>query len=347
MQHDELDLLLDGADRWFADHSPMTERVAHFRAGHHEAPGAWSALAELGWTALTLPESAGGFAARHTEAFALLRRAGRDARPEPLGLHLLLAPRVAAQRPASADELASGSMRLALADAAQHLHLTAGAVPVLGGQAGTLLGAEGATHYLLPVQHGAQQLMVMVDAAASGISQQPARLVDGRSTQQLAFDHTPILVVLGDAQSWLDLAAASLVADSAGVLDAAFELTLDYLKQRQQFGKPLSVNQAIQHRMAEVFCDLQQLIALSGRLAAEIDTAPDGPWPTLAPAKAFVGRRALRAAGALIQLSGGIAVTEEYRLTHFYRRLQVAATLFGDAEQQLARIDVATQLLAA
>ena len=69
--------------------------------------------------------------------------------------------------------------------------------------------------------------------------------------------------------------------------------------------------------------------------------------PTLAPAKAFVGRRALRAAGQLIQVSGGIAVAEEYKLTHCNRRLHVAAALFGSAEAQLARIDVRAQLLAA
>ncbi|MDB5848338.1 MAG: acyl-CoA dehydrogenase domain protein, partial [Rhodoferax sp.] len=114
-----------------------------------------------------------------------------------------------------------------------------------------------------------------------------------------------------------------------------------------QFGKPLSAQQAVQHKMAEIFCDLQQLLALAGRLATEIDTAPGGPWPTLAPAKSFIGRRALRACGQLVQVSGGIAVTEEYKLGHFYRRLHVAAALFGNAEQQLARIDIRRQLLAA
>jgi len=124
-------------------------------------------------------------------------------------------------------------------------------------------------------------------------------------------------------------------------------MTLDYLRQRVQFGKPLAAQQAIQHRMAEVFCDLQQQLALTGRLAAEIDAAPAGAWPMLPVAKSFVGRRVLRGVGALIQLSGGIAVTEEYRLTHLYRRLHVAAQLHGAAEAQLARIDVRATLLAA
>jgi alkylation response protein AidB-like acyl-CoA dehydrogenase len=221
----------------------------------------------------------------------------------------------------------------------------------LHGRAGALLGAEYATHLLLPATDADGQLgLAEVALTAGGIHSQAARLVDGRTTWQIRFDGAPArwLSRGGDTASQaVDLAAASLVADSAGVLEAAFDLTLDYLKQRVQFGKPLSAQQAVQHKMAEVFCDLQQLMALSRRVAAEMDVAPRGPWPTLAAAKAYLGRRALRACGQLIQVSGGIAVTEEYKLTQFYRRLHVSATLFGTAEAQLARIDVRESLLAA
>ena len=99
--------------------------------------------------------------------------------------------------------------------------------------------------------------------------------------------------------------------------------------------------------MAEIFCDLQQALALTERLAQEIDAEAAGPWPTLPVAKSFVGRRVLRGVGALIQVTGGIAVTEEYRLTHWYRRLHVNAQCFGAAEAQLNRIEVRRQLLAA
>lgn len=352
MQPDELTLLLDGADRWFAEHQPMTERVAHFRDGHPVAPGAWHAMAELGWLALTLGEEDGGIGAGQAEAFALLKRAGGDARPEPLALHLLLAPRVAGAAPVLVDGLADGRVRLALADRAPatdplRADERADGTLCLHGNAGPMWGSDGATHVLLPVLHGGILRTALVELSAFGLGATPARLIDGRRTLLLRCTDTPATWLNLDGQVTLDLAAAGLVADSHGVLEAAFWLTLDHLKQRTQFGRPLASNQAIQHAMAEVFCDLQQLAALAGRLAAELDNTPAGPWPTLAPAKAFLGRRALRALGKLVQLSGGIAVTEDYRLTHWYRRLHVAATLFGDAEQQLSRIDVPSQLLAA
>jgi len=350
MDPEDIALLLTTADRWFAANQPLDTRVAAFRAGHHEAPGAWGQFAEMGWLALTLPEAAGGFGAGCAAAFQLIREAGRDARPEPLALHLVLAPLLARVLPSRAEGLIDGSLRIALADRALgEQAVRSDDASTLSGLPGVLLGAEHATHWLVPVTQGGGTRLWLVDAGAKGITRRDARLVDSRFTTLPRLDAAPAQPLGGAdlAERALDRAAAALVADSAGVLDAAFWLTLDYLKQRQQFGKPLSAQQAVQHKMAEVFCDLQQLLALAGRVAAELDSHPEGPWPTLAPAKAFLGHRALRAAGQLIQVCGGIAVTEEYKLTHLYRRLHVAAALFGSAEAQLARIDVRAQLLAA
>ena len=89
MEREELDLLLDGARRWFAEHAPLSERVARFRQGHSAPVGSWDALADLGWLALPLPEEADGFGAPAGACFELLRLAGRDARPEALDLSLI------------------------------------------------------------------------------------------------------------------------------------------------------------------------------------------------------------------------------------------------------------------
>lgn len=346
MEHDDLTLLLDTAERWFAGNAPLAERVAGFRQGVQEPAGAWARFAEMGWTALTLPEAQGGFGASAAAAFELLRRAGRDARPEPLSLHLLLAPRVAQALPALAEPLAAGRVRLAMADRPRRGAALRWDGATLSGTAPVIDGLDHATHLLVPLDGPAAAPLLLVDLAAPGIATTPGRLVDGRRTARLDFERVPAQAA-GEAAAALDRAAAAQVADASGVFEAAFTMTLAYLKQRVQFGKPLSAQQAVQHRMAEVFCDLQQQLALAGRLAAEIDAAPGGPWATLPVAKSFVGRRVLRGVGALIQLSGGIAVTEDYALTHLYRRLHVGAQLFGAAEEQLARIDVRRTLRAA
>ena len=350
MEREDIDLLLDTSRRWFKASHPLEERTAEFRSGHHERDGAWHEMAEMGWTGLSVPEQSGGFSASYAACFELIRQAGSDARPEPLELHLLLAPLLIEALPMHAPALIAGTMRLGMADVA----MGKGVVRVdrngaLSGHIGTAFGGEHATHLLVPVAGTEGLQLLLVQLAADGVRSTIARLIDSRGVLQVELHsaHGTRLPGEGIAQRALDRAAAALLADSAGVLQTAFDLTLDYLKQRHQFGKPLSTQQAVQHKMAEVFCDLQQLLALTSRVANEIDSAPDGPWPTLAPAKSFIGRRALRALGQLIQVSGGIAVTEDYKLTHFYRRVHVAAALFGTAEAQLARIDVRSHLLAA
>lgn len=348
MDRDDITLLLDTAERWFAEHAPLAQRVAAFRVGQHEPEGAWAGFARMGWLALTLPEAQGGFDAGARAAFELLRRAGRDARPEPLGLHLLLAPAVAASLPELAQPLAEGTVRLAMANLPHDGRRAQWDGAALSGEGWSVEGIEHATHVLVPLPSadGSGGDLRLVDLAAAGVGRVRARFVDGRVTEILSLYGVQARAA-GNAGRALDLAAAAQVADASGVFESAFEMTLDYLKQRVQFGRPLSIQQTLQHRMADVFCDLQQQLALAERLAAEIEAAPEGPWPTLPIAKSFVGRRVLRGVGALIQVSGGVAVTEEYRLSHLYRRLHVAAQIHGDAESQLARIDVRRTLLAA
>ncbi|WP_052736560.1 acyl-CoA dehydrogenase family protein [Aquincola tertiaricarbonis] len=361
MDTESLALLLDNAHRWFAAHQPLEDRLARFREGHVEAAGAWAQMADMGWLALPLPEAQEGFGASAAQCFALLRAAGRDARPEPLHLHLMLAPWWTRHRPQDAAELAGGRTRLALAELPAAPGGARWADGRLHGSAAVVMGGLHATHVLLPLADAAQGCagsLLCVALNSPGVQAQPVRLLDGRHTLRLQFEGVHAEALSAEslhaeplrapaAQQALDLAAAGLVADAVGVLEAAFDLTLAYLKQRTQFGRPLSGQQALQHRMAEVFCDLQQLIALAGRLAAELAQQPDAPAPTLPVAKSFVGRRALRAMGQLIQVSGGIGMTEEYRLGHLYKRLQLDATLFGDAEHQLRRIDVRRSLCAA
>lgn len=350
----ELSLLLDGAHRWYSDSNTFDDRVAAFREGHRQAPDAWQAMADMGWLALSLPEAAGGFDAGVAASFEFLRLAGKHARPEALDVHLMLAPRVAKAFPDAAEALLTGEMRLAATDLSQAG--AAGQVAgncVLSGRSGPVLGAQGATHYVVFLTQSAGALQAaLVPADSQGVSVQAARLIDKRDTVLLDFEQAGGTWLLESdmgvsPQSLRDLAAAGLVADTAGALEAGFDLTLDYLKQRKQFGRPLSQLQAVQHSMAEIFCDVQQMAALTETLGLEMDAAPAGPWPTLPIAKAFVGRRALRGLGQLIQLSGGIGVTEEYKLTHLYRRVHVAASLFGNAEAQLKRIQVRETLLAA
>jgi alkylation response protein AidB-like acyl-CoA dehydrogenase len=355
----DVEMLLDTAERYFRGSNPMADRVAAFKAGNVVAPGGWTALADMGWLGLTVSPEDGGFGAPPSVALALARLSGRDARPEWLDLHLMVAPLIAGLLPADERErfaagLADGSIRLGVGDGRLEIAGEQGDADVrLTGRELLIYGAVDPTDLFVEVGgRGNSAGIGWIKVDAAGVRLAPARLVDGRSVAMVGLDQGRARLLAGQGDGALaaarlrDLIAAGLVADALGVLEAAFELTGDYLKQRVQFGRPLSAQQVVQHRMADIFCDLQQFASLFRRLQTELDGAPEGPWTSLPVAKAFVGRRVLRAAGQLIQLSGGIGMTEEYRLSHYYRRLHVAATLFGDVNHQLGRVD-AERMLAA
>lgn len=356
MDHDDLELMLASAQRWFSQNNSFDDRVAAFQKGHRQTQKDWQTQADMGWLALPLAESSGGFEASYAARFELISLAGEHARPEALDIHLMLAPAVAQIHPEQAEALATGKMRLGVADLPHMNGIvvdTANENCTLSGNSGPVLGAQNATHYVVFLRDTQQTLLAaLVSADAPGLAAEPARLIDKRDTALLSLINTPCtwldqVHVGAQPERLRDLVAAGLVADTAGAFEVGFNLTLDYLKQRTQFGRPLSQLQAVQHKMADIFCDVKQILALVERLGLELDTRPEGPWPTLAVAKAFAGRRALRGMGQLIQLSGGIGVTEEYKLTHLYRRLHVAATLFGTAESQLKKMSVRDTLLAA
>lgn len=344
-------LILSTLERHFQQHAPLDDRLARFREPADPEGNGWQRLAELGAPALPIPEALDGLGAGWAPRFAVLRAAGAAARPEPLALHLAAADWLLERHPEMAAEvaanLAAGEMRLGLAEirhAGDAARLTTGPALVFGGYA---------SHLLLIVTDALGGCGVALAAAgAEGLTLAPARLLDGRPALRVT--------LAGCAPGWLvppgqddtavqalrDRLSATLFADAVGAFEAGFSLTLDYLKQRRQFGQALAGFQALQHAMADLYCDLQQGLALQDRLAAEMDLGA-GTSPLLPVAGAFLHRRLLPGLGRMIQVSGGIGMTAEYALGLHYKRVQVAAGLAGDLDTHLARITPEDQLLAA
>lgn len=351
MNREDTRLILSTLERHFAQHAPLDERLARFRAPVDPAEDGWQQLAELGVTALPIPEAQDGLGAGWAPRLAVLRAAGAAARPELLALHLAAADWLLERRPEAAADLAAmlvaGEMRLGLAETRcddASAPLTTGPALVLGG---------GASHLLLVVTNARGRCGVALQThGAAGVAVTPARLLDGRPALRVTLEGcAPDWLIAPGAddaavQALRDRLAAALFADAVGAFEAAFALTLDYLKQRRQFGQALAGFQALQHAMADLYCDLQQGVALQERLAAEMDLG-GGQSPLLPVAAAFLHRRLLPAVGQLIQLSGGIGMTEDYALGLYYKRAQVAAGLAGNLDTHLARITPDDQLLAA
>ncbi|AQV98295.1 acyl-CoA dehydrogenase [Cupriavidus necator] len=184
--------------------------------------------------------------------------------------------------------------------------------------------------------------LLLVDADSPGLAQLPLPLHDGRWAAELQFDgvHVPAAAVLGEPGHGLPAlrhglahAMAALCAELVGVMEKAIEITADYLKVRQQFGAPIGSFQALQHRMADMAAELEVARSMLYVLLASIrqDNAQARDL-TVAQAKALIGRAARTVCAQAIQLHGGIGMTEECPIGHYFRYAVVADILFGSGE---------------
>ncbi|WP_407520322.1 acyl-CoA dehydrogenase family protein [Methylobacterium oryzisoli] len=350
-QRDDDHLLREGARRFLEERCSWTPAPP--------APAALDALrremAELGWFAMGLPESLGGVGADALQGLSIVEEAGRVLLRRSLAADVLVAPRLMRRGldalAALAPGLAAGEVRFALVPedpAAGGLSVARTAAGGrLQGRSALALDADTATHWLVQAGGRSPNGAALVCLEAVGPAVDARRLIDGRTGAVLSFEgiELPAGAVLATGHDALalfaeieDCAAACLVADAYGALAAGLDLTVGYLNQRRQFGQTLGSFQAVQHLMADAFCDLETLRSLLLWVAAALESEPGERRRAASAAKVALGRQGLAAASRLIQASGGIAMTEDYRVGHVYKRLQVAAGLHGGTEAQIRQL---------
>lgn len=310
------------------------------------------AIAELGWFAMGLREEHGGLGADALQSLAVIEEAGRVLLPISLAADVLIAPRLMRRSQALAalaPRLASGDIRFAhVPDTPRDGGLTWSGGR-LGGRSALSLGAASATHWL--VEAGARSpngaALLLVEAGGAALDTQ--RLFDGREGSTLTFSGEATATPLATGHEALDLirevedcAVAAAVADAYGAVASGMTLAVEYLNQRKQFGQTLGSFQAVQHQMADAFCDLETLRSLMLWLGSAIDGEPAERARAAAAAKIALGREGLAAASRMIQVCGGIAMTEDYRIGLIYKRLQVSAALHGGTEHHIKRLAAMT-----
>lgn len=355
----------DALKRWIArDYSFEARRaIVHSEAG--VSSGAWATLAELGMTALPVPEAQGGFAGSAVDMFVVMQELGRGLVVEPyfatvLGAEFL---RLGGAHGGLLEQVAGGELKLACAlgerqsrhdmrdistravpDGDGYLLNGAKKVVLHGAQAGMLVvsarsGGEGRG------EDGISLFVVPVDAA--GLRIVDYRTLDGLRAADIVFDNVRVdagAVIGTPGAGWpildaaLDYGAGLLCAEAVGAMEAIFEATLDYLKTRQQFGAPIGKFQALQHRMADMYIHLEQArsmallaaVKLGSSDAAERRRAVSAAKYRINQAARFIGQQA-------VQLHGGMGVTDELPAAHYFKRLATIELTLGDADHHLAR----------
>lgn len=366
---DEQRQLGDSIAKLMAGEYSFDKRKAHLKQAGG-SPALWKSYADLGLLGLPFDEGDGGFGGGPTELMLVMEAFGRGLVLEPylptvvLGGTAIRLAGTAAQRARLLPKLIAGDLKLAFAHGEAEARYDLSDVTTTARKAGFGWLIDGSKSV---VQGGgvADVLLVsarisgsrddtdgiglfIVPADAAGVTRKAYRLRDGSDAAEIAFSgveltNDDVIGVAGEAFTVIERVTeagiAAVAAESIGAMEVIQSMTLEYLKTRKQFGRAIGQFQALQHRAAEMLIALEQ-----GRSMAMLATMTLGTKDKterardLAMAKAGVGRAARFVSQSAIQLHGGIGMTDEYAVGHYFRRLMVIEHMFGDTDYHLAAV---------
>ncbi|MBO0754523.1 MAG: acyl-CoA dehydrogenase family protein [Bradyrhizobiaceae bacterium] len=376
---EEQRLLRESIDRLLADRYDFAARK-HFA----QEPGGfsrelWRQYAELGLLALPFAGSDGGIDGGPVETMIVMEAFGRALTLEPylativLGGGFLRLGASAAMRAALIPRIASGELKLAFAHTERQARyeladvLTTGrkdgASFVLNGAKSLVLNGDTADKLVVSARlSGAQRdhngiAIFLLDADANGVTRRGYPTVDGLRAAEVTLSNVRVAAdaLIGEIgqgfaliERVVDTAIAALAAEAVGAMTGMHELTIDYLKMRKQFGVPIGNFQVLQHRAADMLIAVEEArsLALLASMMAE-DPNPVERRKAIAATKVQIGRSGRIVGQGAIQLHGGIGMTMEHKVGHYFKRVTMIDTLFGDADYHLAALTHMGGLIAA
>ncbi len=345
------------------------KKLARAPGGEGFGRAEWKQFAEMGWLGVAMPEDAGGLGAGMTELGIVMAAVGRFMLLEPF-LGTVVMGAGAIERLGTPDQkgmlaqIAAGDLMLAWAHtepesgyARDYVTTLAGRDSggyVLDGQKGFALHAHAADQLVVSARIGSASGPVglfLVPRTAAGVSLLPAPAFDGRPGAAVVLTgvKVPASALLGgsdtcrmgDIEALIDRGVVATCAEAVGAMAAVTDITVEYLKTRQQFGQPLSKFQVLQHRLVDMSVSTEEARAIvHAALQAVDDNAPDA-GRTIAMAKVKTAQCGRFVGAQGIQLHGGMGMTDELVIGHYYKRLTMCETLFGDGEWYLKRLSSA------
>lgn len=364
----EQDLLRDGLGKFLASRYDLASSRTAAKTGPGWQPDIWRGFAEdLGILGATLLESAGGSGGGAVEAMVIAEEIGRALVIEPFIDTVVVAGGLLARAggdtaAAVLQRIADGSAVVGLAvteaDAGDHWEgLATTAVAdgddwVLAGSKIVVSSAPLATHIVIAARtsgnpgdaEGISLFLTEFDADASALQAHCYRTVDDRRAADLVFDNLRVpaeALLVRDGWPSLtrarDEGAAAVCAEAVGAMRTVLGDTVDYCKQRQQFGQPIGGFQVLQHRMVDMHMELEQAVSAVYLAVLNLGAEPDVRARAVSAAKATVGRAARFVGQQAVQLHGGMGMTEELAIGHYFKRLTAIQYEFGSTDFHRAR----------
>ncbi len=340
--NEEQQLLKDSARDFFREQAPVTRlRKQRDEKKNGRDPELWREISALGFAGVIVPEDYGGSGLGYVALGAVLEQAGRTLVASPLhssalvGASALMLAGTDAQKKGWLPKIASGEViaTLAIDESAHH----APGKSKLKFEGGKLTGAkqyvaDGQIAHLFIVT--ARDALYLVKGDAANLERRELITADSRGAADLKFEATPAEPMNGGAEivdAILDRARIGLAAEMVGQASEAFEITSEYLKTRKQFGQVIGGFQALQHRAAKLFTDLE--LTRSCVLAAldALDRNANNVAEYASLAKARASETVHLATNEMVQLHGGIGMTDEHDAGLYLKRARVVEALYGGA----------------
>ncbi len=343
----------------------------HRRATAKSADGfdrqAWATFAEFGILALPFPEDMGGLNGNGVDTMLVMEMLGRGLALEPYIATVVLCGGLirdagnTAQQESIIGGIAGGERLLALAHYEANgrydlAHVTTTATAnggdansgwKLNGAKVVALGAPAADTLVVSAKTAKGISLFLVDAKAAGVRLRAYPTQDGARAGDVKLVNVEVNAeaLIGSdggglplVERAVDYANAALCAEAVGIMSALNEVTLEYLKTRKQFGVPIGKFQALQHRMADTVVATEQARSMAINAAVRVDSADAAERSrTVAAAKAYVSAQARFVGQQAVQLHGGMGVTDELNVAHYFKRLTMIGLTFGDADYQLGK----------
>ncbi len=367
------DMVRDTLSRFLADTYSFDQRHKMIMSDTGRDPGIWKALAtDLGLLGAAFGEDHGGLGGGALENAILMEEFGKVIAVEPYLQTVVIGGGAlkavgGAQADAIIPEIIAGNVIIAFAYAEPqgrynlaHIRTSAkkdGAGYILNGHKGVVYAAPWATHLLVTARTGGSGReesgvsLFLIDAKAPGIVRRDYPTVDGFQASEVYFENVAIPgesllggegTGLGLIEQIVDEATVAVCAEACGVTEKLHSGTVDYAKQRQQFGQPIGRFQVLQHRMVDMYMEVEQSRSMTTMATLKLSLPADERKAAVSACKAKVSRAAKFVGQNAIQTHGGIGITQELAIGHYFKRSTMIEGQFGSADHHMDRYEALT-----
>ena len=363
---EEQKMIQQSVERFVQENYDLPKRVEISSKDPGYSQEYWGSMAELGWLGLPFEEKDGGFGGNQIDTLVIMEQFGKGLVLEPFIANVVLgggAIQIGGSEELKKEMLPGlieGSKQMTLAYAEQQSRFDLEDVAtsarqegdkfIINGQKSMVLNAESADHIVVVTRTSGGQVdeegitLFLVDSNTKGIELQNFPTVDGLRASEITFDNVEVSSerMIGEQDKGFDIlrtvsntAILALCAEAVGAMEILYKDTVDYTQQREQFDHPLSDFQVLQHRMVDMFMEYEQCKSLLFRATMETIQDPEMAQRTIHALKHLIGKSGIFVGENAVQLHGGMGVTEELRIGHFFKRLLAIDSQFGNADFHL------------